>query len=95
MQAVAVISMFPQNGDGVDVDALEAHFAARTRRVVRVPWDPHLATGGRISLDALKRETRRAYQELAAAVAERFAPPGFDDLSYPGVNQYRDDRLFS
>ncbi|WP_238440023.1 AAA family ATPase [Frankia sp. AgB1.8] len=93
--AVAVISMFPQNGDDVDVDALEAHFAARTRRVVRVPWDPHLATGGRISLHALKRETRRAYQELAAAVAERFAPPELDDLSYPGVNPYRDDRLFS
>jgi len=93
--AVAVISMFPQNGDGVDVDALEAHFAARTRRVVRVPWDPHLATGGRVSLDELKRETRRAYEEIAAAVAERFSPPETQSPAYPSVNPYGDDRLFS
>ncbi len=93
--AVAVISMFPQNGDGVDVDSLEQHFAARTRRVVRVPWDPHLATGGRIDLHELKRETRRAYQELAAAVAERFAPPDLDDAGYPISQSRYDDRLFS
>jgi MinD-like ATPase involved in chromosome partitioning or flagellar assembly len=92
--AVAVISMFPQNGDAVDVDTLEHHFAARTRRVVRVPWDPHLAAGGRISLNELKRETRRAYQELAAAVAEGFSPPEFADPGYAG-QPYRDDRLFS
>ncbi|WP_238438966.1 nucleotide-binding protein, partial [Frankia nepalensis] len=93
--AVAVISMFPQNGDGVDVDTLEAHFAARTRRVVRVPWDPHLATGGRINLHELKRETRRAYQELAAAVAEHFTAPELDSAGYPSAAPYRDDRLFS
>jgi MinD-like ATPase involved in chromosome partitioning or flagellar assembly len=92
--AIAVISMFPQNGDIVDVDALEQHFAARTRRVVRVPWDPHLATGGRIDLHELKRETRRAYQELAAAITERFTPPEDVDVNYPG-QPYRDDRLFS
>jgi MinD-like ATPase involved in chromosome partitioning or flagellar assembly len=71
-QAVAVISMFPQHVQTVDVDALEQHFAARTRQVVRVPYDPHLATGGRIVLDEMKRETQRAYQEIAGAVAERF-----------------------
>ncbi|MBX6391082.1 MAG: MinD/ParA family protein, partial [Frankia sp.] len=71
--AIAVISMLSQGNSGVDVDALEAHFAARTRRVIRVPYDPHLAAGGRISLSELKRETRRAYRELAAAVAERFS----------------------
>jgi MinD-like ATPase involved in chromosome partitioning or flagellar assembly len=54
------------------VDALERHFAARTRQVVRVPYDPHLATGGRIVLDEMKRDTRRAYREIAGAVAERF-----------------------
>jgi MinD-like ATPase involved in chromosome partitioning or flagellar assembly len=73
-ESVSVISMFPQQGEAVDVDALEAHFAARTRRVVRVPWDPHLASGGEISLPDLKRDTRRAYREIAAAVAERFSP---------------------
>ncbi|ONH30724.1 MinD/ParA family ATP-binding protein [Pseudofrankia asymbiotica] len=93
--AIAVISMFPSNGDGVDVESLEQHFAARTRRVVRVPWDPHLATGGRIDLQELKRETRRAYQELAAAVAERFAPPDLDDAGYPVPQPRHNDRLFS
>lgn len=71
-EAVAVISMFPTHGETVDVDALEQHFAARVRRVVRVPYDPHLATGGRIALSELKRETLRAYREIAGAVAERF-----------------------
>jgi MinD-like ATPase involved in chromosome partitioning or flagellar assembly len=71
-QAVSVISMFPLNREMVDVDALEQHFAARTRQVVRVPYDPHLAAGGKIVLDELRRETRQAYREIAGAVAERF-----------------------
>ncbi|ABW09630.1 conserved hypothetical protein [Parafrankia sp. EAN1pec] len=71
-EAVTVISMFPQQGETVDVDALEDHFASRTRQVVRVPFDPHLASGGHIVLDELRRETRRAYEEIAGAVAERF-----------------------
>jgi MinD-like ATPase involved in chromosome partitioning or flagellar assembly len=71
-QAVAVISMFPASGERVDVDALTRHFEARTRRVVQVPFDPHLADGGRIVLSDLRRETREAYREIAGAVAERF-----------------------
>ncbi|KDA44134.1 MULTISPECIES: MinD/ParA family protein [unclassified Frankia] len=80
-EAVAVISMFPVQGERVDVDTLERHFEARTRRVVRVPFDPHLADGGRIVLSNLKRETRAAYREIAGAVAERF---GEERRGYPG-----------
>jgi MinD-like ATPase involved in chromosome partitioning or flagellar assembly len=71
-QAVSVISMFPMNRAGVDVAALEQHFAARTRRVVQVPYDPHLAAGGKIVLSELRPATQRAYREIAGAVAERF-----------------------
>lgn len=71
-EAVTVISIFPTQGERVDVDALARHFEARTRRVVQVPFDPHLADGGRIVLSDLKRETQTAYREIAGAVAERF-----------------------
>ncbi|CAJ65340.1 conserved hypothetical protein; putative signal peptide [Frankia alni ACN14a] len=79
-EAVAVISMFPAQGERVDVDALARHFEARTRRVVQVPFDPHLADGGRIVLSDLKRETRTAYREIAGAVAERFGEERGSDL---------------
>ncbi len=71
-ESVAVISMFPAQVERAEVDTLASHFEARTRRVVRVPYDPHLADGGRIVLSALKRETRDAYREIAGAVGERF-----------------------
>ncbi len=71
-EAVTVISTFPVNGESVDVAALEQHFAARTRRVVQVPYDPHLAIGGRIVLEDMRKPTRQAFLEIAGAVAERF-----------------------
>lgn len=71
-QAITVISTFPSSDDAVDVDALERHFSSRTRAVVRVPHDPHLATGGHIDLDLMRRGTRDAFLELAAAVSDRF-----------------------
>ncbi|WP_050803265.1 MULTISPECIES: AAA family ATPase [Protofrankia] len=79
--AVMVISTFPVNRESVDLDALEQHFAARTRRVVRVPYDPHLAVGGNIILEEMRKATRKAFLEIAGAVAERFGlesqkPPG-------------------
>ena len=57
----------------VDVSLIERHFSRRCRREVRLPWDPHLATGGPVELSGLRKGTRRAYLELAAAVAEGFA----------------------
>ncbi|WP_462183906.1 MinD/ParA family ATP-binding protein [Frankia sp. AgKG'84/4] len=71
-ESVAVISMFPAQVERAEVDTLAGHFEARTRRVVRVPYDPHLADGGRIVLSDLRRETRDAYREIAGAVGERF-----------------------
>ncbi len=57
----------------VDLDRLEQHFAARTRAVVRVPYDPHLEEGAELELEMLNEETADAYLNLAALVADGFA----------------------
>jgi MinD-like ATPase involved in chromosome partitioning or flagellar assembly len=56
----------------VRVDVIESAFRAHCRAVVRVPRDPHLRLGTLVELDALQRETREAYVELAATLAEGF-----------------------
>ncbi|WP_322760693.1 MinD/ParA family ATP-binding protein [Frankia sp. Cr2] len=86
-EAVTVISTFPANSESVDMNTLEQHFAARTRRVVQVPYDPHLAIGGRIMLEELRKATRQAFLEIAGAVAERFGSPltGGDPERFGGL----------
>jgi putative peptide zinc metalloprotease protein len=71
-QAVVVVNQVGASTE-VDVSLIERHFSRRCRRVVRVPWDPHLATGAQVDLAGLRKATKRAYLELAAAVAEGFA----------------------
>ena len=56
----------------VDVDGIEAHFAGRTRAVVRIPYDPHLADGAEVVPGHLAPRTADSYLELAATVADRF-----------------------
>jgi putative peptide zinc metalloprotease protein len=73
-EAVAVINQVRRRSD-VDVGRIEASFAERCRAVVRIPWDPVLNTGAEADLDDLRPATRRAYLELAAAVADGFAAP--------------------
>lgn len=58
--------------ESVDQEQLVAHFKARSRAVVTVPYDEHLATGAEIDLERLRPRTREAYLELAAVVAEEF-----------------------
>jgi MinD-like ATPase involved in chromosome partitioning or flagellar assembly len=74
----------------VDTTRLRSHFATRCRAVVDLPHDPHLATGGRIDMGALRRTTVDAVLELTALVADDFgaarppdgapADPGAGDL---------------
>jgi MinD-like ATPase involved in chromosome partitioning or flagellar assembly len=62
---------------GTDVRALEsirAHFAARVRDVVIMPYDPALAAGAVIEYDLLDVHTREAARDLAAAVVDGLAP---------------------
>lgn len=69
--AVVVVSAV-RRGGAVDVDRVVEHFTGRCRSVLQVPYDPHLAEGAQFDLDALRPATRRAYVELAAAVADGF-----------------------
>lgn len=70
--AVAVVNAVREKAL-VEVEEVEAHFAGRCRRVVRVPWDEHLDAGAVTGLDDLDDATREGYRHLAAAVAEGFA----------------------
>jgi MinD-like ATPase involved in chromosome partitioning or flagellar assembly len=75
--SVVVINAVRERGL-VDVNRLQDHFAKRCRAVVRIPFDRHLETGAEIVLDELAPSTRRAYVELAAAVADGFGSPARD-----------------
>jgi MinD-like ATPase involved in chromosome partitioning or flagellar assembly len=75
--SVVVINAVRERGL-VDVDKLQQHFARRCRAVVRIPFDRHLETGAEIVLDELAPATRRAYVQLAAAVADGFKAPARD-----------------
>jgi MinD-like ATPase involved in chromosome partitioning or flagellar assembly len=59
------------------VEEIEAHFTARVREIVRIPYDPMLATGSVIHYSELKPFTRDAARDLAALVADGLAggPP--------------------
>lgn len=73
---VVVLSMIRQKSkSSVDLDRLEAHFAARCRAVIRVPYDSHLEEGAEVELDMLNSDTADAYLELAATVGDGFAVP--------------------
>ncbi len=69
--AVAVINAVREEGL-VEVGKIEDHFHGRCRAVVQVPWDPHLSAGAETQVDLLRPVTRRAYLEVAAAVADGF-----------------------
>lgn len=70
---VVLCSVRPRSKSAVDIKKLEAHFAARCRAVIRVPYDPHLEEGAEIDLDRLQESTREAYLQLAAYVGDGFA----------------------
>jgi putative peptide zinc metalloprotease protein len=73
--AVAVVNGVRGSGP-VELDRMEAHFAARCAGVVRIPWDPALAAGGQTAFAELRRATRVAFLDVAATIAE-----GFEDRS--------------
>jgi MinD-like ATPase involved in chromosome partitioning or flagellar assembly len=83
--SVAVINSVRPKSGGVDLDKLEAHFAARCRAVSRIPYDPHLEEGAEVDLGELRSETRDALLELAAAVADGFPR---DNLPTPSLARH-------
>lgn len=54
----------------VKLDEIEAHFASRTRAVVRIPYDPQLAAGATVDFDRLHPATKQAARDLAALVVD-------------------------
>ncbi|WP_232662394.1 MinD/ParA family ATP-binding protein [Pseudonocardia sp. TRM90224] len=72
--AVVVLSC-DRTSRSVDRALVRSHFEARCRAVVELPFDPHLAAGGRIDLAQLKQPTHDSLLELAAHLADAFAAP--------------------
>ncbi|WP_249358000.1 MinD/ParA family ATP-binding protein [Nocardia cyriacigeorgica] len=56
----------------VDVEAIENLFATANRPTFTLPYDAHLAEGGEIDLRLVTKETKLAFEELAAALADDF-----------------------
>jgi hypothetical protein len=52
------------------LDAIEAHFQARVRDVVRIPYDEELVAGSPVRFGALRPDTRDAARDLAAKVVD-------------------------
>ncbi|HKS44114.1 MAG TPA: MinD/ParA family protein [Amycolatopsis sp.] len=75
-RSISVINSVRPRAGSVDLERLAAHFAARTRAVCQIPFDPHLEEGAEIELDRLSPETRTALLELAAAMADAFPLKG-------------------
>ena len=63
--------------------AKAAWFAERCRAVCEVPFDPHLALGAVVDPTQLQAATRRAYLDLAAAVADGFPLDPARTTSHP------------
>lgn len=71
--AVVVINL-PREGSPSDsVQHLRKYFLSRCRAVHIIPYDAHLSEGAEIDLHRLHKNTKRAYVELAATVADEFA----------------------
>ncbi|SCE67947.1 MinD-like ATPase involved in chromosome partitioning or flagellar assembly [Micromonospora viridifaciens] len=68
-QAVTVVSMPPSRKE-IDLPAIQAHFAARTRAVLLAPYERLIDTGEPIRYGQLSSATRDAWLKIAAAVAE-------------------------
>lgn len=68
--AVVVLNNARPGQPLVQLDELDAHFRTRVRKVVRVPYDAHIAAGSGIVFKDLQPATRLAARELAAAVVE-------------------------
>ncbi len=71
-ESVTVITSVRPQAASVHLDEIISHFARRTRAVVAVPYDPHLAEGGQIDLTQLGKGAYQAYLELAAEIADQF-----------------------
>jgi MinD-like ATPase involved in chromosome partitioning or flagellar assembly len=68
--AIVAINTATHGTNLVKLDEIEAHFVSRVRAVVKIPYDPQLATGSVVSYRDLKPLTRESARELAALVVD-------------------------
>jgi MinD-like ATPase involved in chromosome partitioning or flagellar assembly len=68
--AVVALNTATQGTNLVKIEEIEAHFRSRVRELVRIPYDPVLATGSVIHYSELKPITREAARDLAALVID-------------------------
>lgn len=59
---------------GLAAETVRDLFAPRCRAVQVIPYDPHIADGSHINLESLQPATAQSYLELAAMIADDFAP---------------------
>ena len=78
--AVVALNTATQGTNLVKIEEIEAHFKSRVRELVRIPYDPVLATGSVIHYSELKPITREAARDLAALVID-----GLPERQSPGV----------
>ncbi|MGW1741570.1 nucleotide-binding protein [Nocardia sp. NPDC001965] len=73
VQNAVVVINSPRDGTpNIDVQQLRQYFLSRCRAVHMIPFDPHMSEGAEIDLPRLEKQTKRAYVELAATVADDF-----------------------
>lgn len=68
--AVVALNTATQGTNLVKLEEIEAHFKSRVREIVRVPYDPSLATGSVVHYRDLNKLTKNAALELAAVVMD-------------------------
>jgi MinD-like ATPase involved in chromosome partitioning or flagellar assembly len=68
--AVVALNTATQATNLVKLEEIEAHFASRVRAIVKIPYDPSLATGSVIQFDQLRPHTHQAARDLAALVVD-------------------------
>jgi MinD-like ATPase involved in chromosome partitioning or flagellar assembly len=68
-RAVTVVALAATKKD-VDLQAIQRHFAARTRAVLLAPYERLLDSGEPIRYEELSSRTRTAWLRIAAAIAE-------------------------
>ncbi|MFD9768216.1 MinD/ParA family protein [[Kitasatospora] papulosa] len=84
-RSITVVSEPRKTSKIVKLDDVVAHFRARCRGVVVVPFDEHLSAGAEIDLDRMKPQTREAYFNLATLVAADFHRTQHEPAGWPAI----------
>ncbi|MET9202649.1 MinD/ParA family protein [Gordonia sp. NPDC003585] len=72
-RTVVVLSSSRPGASTIDTNQLAQHFLTRCRAVHQIPFDDHLAEGADVDLELMGKQSRRAFVELAATMADEFS----------------------